>query len=67
MGGTLEMTHATPMTRADKTHVLTLNPENRHQQTESKKQKKPESCDSGLVCAPAGIRTLDTLIKSQLL
>ena len=30
-------------------------------------KKRSESFDSDLACAPAGIRTLDTLIKSQLL
>ena len=33
--------------------------------SENKKTLKPEF--QGFVCAPSGIRTLDTLIKSQLL
>ena len=31
------------------------------------KYKKTQVIGLGLVCAPSGIRTLDTLIKSQLL
>ena len=35
------------------------------QKSENKKALEPKF--QGLICAPSGIRTLDTLIKSQLL
>ena len=50
-----------------RTHILAYNPPFRTSYGLMLEKTKNRNLSIPVVCAPAGIRTLDTLIKSQLL